>query len=324
MKKYSEYWERFIISISDKVPKKVFIFNLFLFLIRYRRINHMLNFINNIQWYSKDEIDKYQLTKLQQLVKYSYENVPYYKDLFDKIEIKPKDIKNLDDFQKIPFLTKEIIRRNSNNLKSKNVPGFRFQLTATSGSTGKPLELFVDKIKYPINAFAYYKVFINRAGCKIYDKSVHLIGTVIIPSANKDKFWKHKTMGRRMHLSTLHLKRENIPKYIEKIRKFNPKYILAYPSAIIEIARYIKENKIKPISSLKAIMLSGETLHDWQKKLIEESFQCRIFEFYGLSESTAFASSCEKSSYFHFFPEYSFIELIDKNGEPVKEEDEEG
>jgi len=324
MKKNTGYWEKLIISISDKAPKNVFIFDIILFLLRYKRIKNTSNLIKRIQWYSKDEIDKYHLTKLQEVVKYSYENVPYYKDLFDKFEIKPEDIKNFDDFYKIPFLTREIIRKNSNNLKSKNVSEIRFRLMATSGSTGKPLEVFVDKIKYPINAFAYYSTIINRAGCGIFDKSVNLTGIMSIPSENKGKFWKYKMLSRKMHMSLLHLNKENIPKYIEKIRKFNPKYILTYPSAIIEIARYIKENQIKPIPSLKVVISAGETLYDWQKKIIEESFQCRVVEFYGHSESTTMAVSCEKNNFLHFFPEFGFVELINKDGNHVKKDGEKG
>lgn len=324
MKKQAGYWQRLIISISDKAPKKALIFKSILLLLQYKRVNKAHKIIKRVQWYSKEEINKYQLTKLKQIVKYSYENVPYYKDLFDKFEIKPEDIKNFDDFYKIPFLTRDIIRKNTNNLKSKNVPEVRFRYTATSGSTGKPLVLFVDKIKYPINAFAYYGTLINRAGCKIFDKSISLTGVMANPSTKKGKFWKYKMLSRKMHMSLLHLNKENIPNYIEKIRKFKPRYILTYPSAIIEIARYIKENQIKPIPNLKVIISTGETLYDWQKKIIEESFQCRVFEFYGHSESTAMATSCEKNNFLHFFPEYGFVELIDKDGNHVKKENGKG
>lgn len=324
MKKHKEYLQRFMVFISDKDRKKFFIFKAFLFLLQYKKILAVQNLINRVQWYSADEIDKYQLTKLQHLVKYSYENVSYYKDLFDEFEINPSDINNFDDFYKIPFLTREIIRKNTDNLKSKSVPEFRFRKMATSGSTGKPLEVYVDKIDYPINAFTYYRTIIKRAGCNFFDKSISIIGTIIIPSADKGGFWNYNRFARTLHMSLLYLNEENIPKYIEKIREFKPKYILTYPSAIIQIARYIKDNQIKDITSIKAVISTGETLYEWQRKIIEESFQCRVFVFYGHSESTTMGLSCEKNNALHFFPEYGFVELIDKNGNHVKKENEMG
>ncbi len=324
MKKYSGLWERFIVFTYDKGLKKYLIFKIIIFILQYKRVNAVQKLIKRMQGFSKDEIDKYQLGKLQQLIKYSYKNVPYYKDLFDNYKIKPQDIKNFEDFYKIPFLTREIIRENTNNLKSKSVPEFRFRQMATSGSTGKPLELYVDKINYPINAFAYYETIVNRTGCNFFDKSVNLIGTMSVSTADEGKFWKYKMLTRTLGMSLLYLNKENTPKYIEKIRKFRPKYILTYPSAIIKIARYMKENQIEHINGIKGIISTGETLYDWQKKIIEESFQCRVFEFYGHSESTTMALSCEKNNFLHFFPEYGYVELIDKEGNHVKKENGKG
>lgn len=324
MKHPNNIWQRFIVSLSDKSTKNVFIIDATLFLLRYRAINKTYKFLKKSQWWDKKKINEYNLKKIHQLIKHSYENVPYYRELFDKNGIKPNEIKDFDSFKKIPFLTKEIIRKNNEKLKSKNHPNYRFQYMATSGSTGKPLGLYVDKIDYSVDSFAFQKIKLLRAGLKFFDKSVDIRGVVTIPSADKGKFWKYSMLGRQMSLSPSHLTEQNLPKYIEKIRKFKPKYILSYPSTIIEIARYIKKNKIKPISNLKVLFCTAETLYDWQKKLFEKVFQCRIFETYGHSENSALASYCEKSNYFHFFPEYGFVELIDKNNLPITKEGEKG
>ena len=324
MQKAHNYWQRIIVFLYDRLPKNVFIFDIMFILLRYKAINQTYNFIKKSQWWNKEKINEYQFKKLHQLIKRSYENVPYYRDLFDKNGIEPEKIKDFDDFKKIPFLTKEIIRKNKDKLKSKDYPDYRFQYMATSGSTGKPLGLYVDKIGYSVDSFAFQKLKLEWAGCRIYDKSVDIRGVVTIPSADKGKFWKYSMLRRAMFLSSFHLSEENLPKYIEKIRKFKPKYLLAYPSAITEIARYMEKNHIKPISSLKVIFCTAETLYDWQRKLLKEVFQCRIFETYGHSENSALASYCEKSDYFHFFPEYGFVELIGKNDELVTKECEKG
>mgnify|MGYP003298427196 CR=1 FL=1 len=53
-----------------------------------------------------------QLEKLQKTVKHGYENVPHYKEAFDKAGVKPEDIKTLEDITKLPFITKEDIAAN--------------------------------------------------------------------------------------------------------------------------------------------------------------------------------------------------------------------
>jgi len=63
-----------------------------------------------VECMSDDDRKKLQLEKLQEIVKYAYENVPYYRKRLDEIKIKPKDIKTLKDIEKLPFTTKDDLR----------------------------------------------------------------------------------------------------------------------------------------------------------------------------------------------------------------------
>lgn len=117
---------------------------------------------------------------------------------------------------------------------------------------------------------------------------------------------------------------EYLPIFIEKIQRLKPKYIRGYPSALTSLAKYMKKNNIESFPSVKSIMCYAETLYDWQKEFLENTFKCHIFNHYGLRESVAIGGTCIHSDYFHMFPEYSIIELIGKDGKPVKKEDEVG
>lgn len=48
--------------------------------------------------------------KLNKILKYAYEHVPYYRRIFDERDIKPQDIDSIDALAKIPLLTKDTIR----------------------------------------------------------------------------------------------------------------------------------------------------------------------------------------------------------------------
>ena len=66
--------------------------------------------LEKTQWLDKKELEKVQEVKLFNLLKHAYKNVPYYTHLFDKLGIKPQNIKKKEDLQKLPILTKELIR----------------------------------------------------------------------------------------------------------------------------------------------------------------------------------------------------------------------
>ena len=65
---------------------------------------------------SQADIISLQNKKLQRLIRHCYDSVPYYTKLFDKLGIKPEDIKTREDLQKLPILTKQIIRDNYDDL----------------------------------------------------------------------------------------------------------------------------------------------------------------------------------------------------------------
>ncbi|MCX5823557.1 MAG: phenylacetate--CoA ligase family protein, partial [Deltaproteobacteria bacterium] len=83
------------------------------------------------------------LPKLQAQLAYAYENSPFYRKKWDEAGIKPQDIQSLEDFEKMPCVTKEEIRRDqaeyppfgSNLCVSKKELA---RVQGTSGTTGKP------------------------------------------------------------------------------------------------------------------------------------------------------------------------------------------
>lgn len=295
-----------------------------MFLLNYNTYRKTYNFLKKSQWWSREKLEKYQLEQLNKLLNHAYENVPYYTKIFDKEGINPNDIRSFEDLQKIPFLTKDIVNENIKDLKAKNYPDYKFGYTTTGGTSGVQMAMYEEKGAAFAKEMAYIKISNSRVNCDfIRDRFVVLRGD-IIPSADKGKFWAHSMFGKCLILSSYHMSHENLPRYIEEIRKFKPKYIWTYPSSITILARFMKINKFKPFPTLKVIICGSENLYDWQRTLLEDYFKCRIFEGYGHSEQAVIATSCEHSNYFHIFPEYGITELIDKNGKTVKKENEKG
>lgn len=87
----------------------------------------------------RESMKKLQLERLQQTVRTCYENVPFYRKKFDKMGIKPEDIKSLDDITKLPFTTKYDLR-DEYPFGLNAVPMDQIvRIHASSGTTGKPV-----------------------------------------------------------------------------------------------------------------------------------------------------------------------------------------
>ncbi|MEA3544245.1 MAG: phenylacetate--CoA ligase [Thermodesulfobacteriota bacterium] len=86
----------------------------------------------------REALESLQLKRLQQTIEKVYATVPFYRDLFNKLGIKPADIKNLNDLQRLPFTLKQDMR-DSYPYGLFAVPLEQIvRIHASSGTTGKP------------------------------------------------------------------------------------------------------------------------------------------------------------------------------------------
>lgn len=96
------------------------------------------------QWLSPAELHDLQNRKLRTVVKHAYENVPYYHNLFDSVDLKPKDIQTTEDLMKIPITSRtDIQRQSADQIVSRGVDSERCIKLRTSGTTGVPLTMYL-------------------------------------------------------------------------------------------------------------------------------------------------------------------------------------
>ena len=268
------------------------------------------------QW-SREELAAYQAQALSRLLDHAYENVPYYRRVFEERGLVPGDIQTPEDLALLPFLTREDLQKNLSDLKARNYPETAFEYVTTGGSTGIPVGFYYEKGASRAREWAFMKTQWDRVGYRFSDRCVVLRG-YIVGSAKNEIFWKKTLFGRWLLMSSHHMTEETLPAYIDRIRTFRPGFIQAYPSMAVILARYMVEHGVEPFPTVKAVLCGSENLYPWQRSLLAEAFGCRVFSWYGNSEQTVLAGECEESTHYHIFPEYGIVELIGRDGRPVE------
>ena len=71
--------------------------------------------------YDVDEMKSYQLYKFKRLVDHCYKNVPFYREYMTNNGINPSDIVALEDIERFPIITKEIIKDNYQKFTPDNL-----------------------------------------------------------------------------------------------------------------------------------------------------------------------------------------------------------
>ncbi|MCB0473221.1 MAG: phenylacetate--CoA ligase family protein, partial [Flavobacteriaceae bacterium] len=235
-----------------------------------------------------EKIDDWQNRKLRKLINYAYQNTVYYKELFDKLKIRPEDIQTKDDLTKIPILTRQIIIENFEKLVSKKANSIPHIEAKTGGTTGTPMTYLLDKSSWSFSN-ADYIVNWERTDYNFGDKHVTLGGSSLF-GANPRSL-KHKiyySLKGRIKLDGMHLSDELLKEYADIISKKKIKYIYGYASSIYLLAKYsLKNNRALKI---KACFPTSEILTDNYRKTIMEAFDCKIVNCYGANDGgiTAF------------------------------------
>jgi phenylacetate-CoA ligase len=86
----------------------------------------------------RNEIEELQLQRLKETVARVYDKVPAYRAKMDEAEIKPGDVKSLEDLKRLPFTNKKDLRDNY-PFGLFTVPKKELvRIHASSGTTGKP------------------------------------------------------------------------------------------------------------------------------------------------------------------------------------------
>jgi len=275
----------------------------------------------NLIWLEKksnNSIEEFQYKKLKKIITKAYNNVPFYKKYWDENNFNPRDFQSLDCMSKIPFLDKNIVRDNGEDLISSKIKKTKLSLATTAGTTGLPTKFYIEEFllraKEILFLYFHYRKFkahnskrvINFKGLILEEKDI-----------SNNIFWKKSKFPKPgIIMSAFHLNNDTFNIYYSKILELKPRRITGYPSVIARLCLFMKQNNLPKLPHLELVRCSSEVLYDWQRKLIEEVLEVNIISHYGCSEKIIFGGNCIESSRIHINPFYSFNEVINSKGKP--------
>jgi phenylacetate-CoA ligase len=296
--------------IAGKEPMNPFLIRSVVYPI-YRRLkgDHVLAHLGEmrrVQVWEPERIRKFQWDKVKRLLKYSHRHVPYYREMFNRVGASPEDLKTWDDLRGLPILRKKNIRENTDAMISEIYPRNRLHPNSTGGSTGEFLHFYVDR-----NASEARRANNARMNewidIRIGDKMAMLWGTAFdVRRSNRMIKGLRNWFSNTLSLSAYTMGAERVDEYITRLKRFKPDLMIGYPSALTHFSESMarRVNGIRP----RAVLVSGETLYEWQRGVIEEAFSAPVYNHYGCREFGALARECKIRNGLHIACERALVE----------------
>jgi len=272
------------------------------------------------QWWTAEQLHELQLKRLQELLSYANQYVPYYRDLFKTLGF-DYQTKSLNDLHKLPFLSKRVIRENLEDFKAVGATDLaRFN---TGGSSGEPLVFFIgnERVSHDVaakwRATRWWDVDIGDPEMVVWGSPIEL-GSQDRVKAIRDK------MLRTTLLPAFEMSDAKLDDFIAQIRNFKPKMLFGYPSALAHIAKHAQAKGIAMNDQgIKVAFVTSERLYDYQRTQIESVFGCPVANGYGGRDTGFIAHQCPAGG-MHITAEDIIVEIVDKQGNvlPVGESGE--
>jgi len=252
---------------------------------------------------------------LRRLVRHAYRNVPYYRRLFDRCGIDPRDIRCAADLKAIPVTRKEDLRAVPvEETLARGVDRRRLLAFRTSGSSGMPFTVYRLRSEE-----RWQSLFWLRAARYFGERLTDREAVVRVFRGLGERDW---TLERRLLaaaglLRRLHIDcREPPEQILALLRRYRPDVLTGYPltlSLLAEKALESGETGIRP----RMVITGAQVLTGATRRLIAQAFRAPVYEWYGSRELNCIGWQCRETGELHLCEDNVIVELL-KDGRPAR------
>ena len=269
----------------------------------------------------RPELEALKLERLKHIVRYCYENVPFYHQRFDAIGLKPEDIRTLADIRLIPPTTKADLRDNY-PFGLFAVPTDRVvRIHASSGTTGKPTVVGYTKNDLDMWAGVMARI-ICAAGVTEKDIAQISFGYGLFTGGPGLNGGSHK-----VGCLTLPMSSGNTERQIQFMMDLKSTILCCTPSYAAYIGETLHDMGYGPQDiHLRAGIFGAEPWTEEMRRDIEKSLGIKAYDIYGLTEISGPGVSfeCEEQHGMHINEDHFIAEIINPQTGEVLPEGEKG
>jgi phenylacetate-CoA ligase len=265
-----------------------------------------LDEIADLPYLSRAEAEQYQYERLRDLLQHCYRNVPYYGDLFRERSLTPDDIVSFEDLKKLPVLKRETVVKNREKFIARNISRSDLFPKSTGGSTGAPLNIFHDRRYWHRSEAGLLRCFMMagyRVGEPVVNFWAYPENLLEVPGWQQAMRQK---LRRRYYFDTGRYGAEDLRYWHRRCMEIQPSIIYGYASAIYHFARFLKTQGNR-LTSIKGVFTTTEKLYPFQRELIAEAFDCKVYDTYGCVEVLHLSFECPHGR-MHRASDFSYIE----------------
>jgi len=276
-----------------------------------------------IETAARDLLQDMQFRLFQNQLRYVYQHSPMYKRKYDEVGLKPEDIKTPDDIKKVPFTTKEDLRKTQEeNPPFGDVlcvpPEEGVRIFQTSGTTGNP-------VKVMFTPRDWFGIASEHTAYQACGYSIKKSDIVFMPFGYGlfVAWWAWQAGLESLGVTVVPGGGQSSQDRIRNIMDWKATIILGTPTYIIYLGDVAKAMGIDLTtqSQVRMVILGGEPGAEIPatRKLVEEMWGAKCYDAIGATEMpVAFGFECVHQKGIHIIESMFLAEVVNPDtGDPV-------
>jgi phenylacetate-CoA ligase len=122
----------------------------------------------------------------------------------------------------------------------------------------------------------------------------------------------------RRVLNSFDMTEANMAGYADAIDDYRPQVIVGYVGPLVRLAQWLLDTG-RRVAAPRSIIGAAESLHEFQREIIERAFGCPAYNTYGCREFMLIASECERREGLHVNADHLVVELQRRPDAPATE-----
>jgi phenylacetate-CoA ligase len=257
----------------------------------------------------KQELDKIQLEGLRWTVNHAYKGSQFYRTRLDGADVKPEDIRSINDIRKLPFTTARDLQEGY-PFPLMRVPFNKIiRIHASSGTTGKRKVLCYTKKDIDDWSSMMARCF-HYAGCTQEDRIQIAVGYGVWTAGVGFQLGCEKFGAMAIPIGP-----GNLDMQCQFLEDFGTTVICCTASMGLLLAEEISKRGLRGKIPLKKMIFGAERSSDVMKKLISDMSGVNIsmlFDIPGLTElyGPGTGLDCAHHRGIHYWADYYILEIL--------------
>ncbi len=245
-----------------------------------------------------------RLRRLRSTISRAYDEVPFYRALYDGAGVKPSDIRGLKDLERFPPATKTALRAaRREELVSRRFDPSALVVTRTSGSTGIPIDIY----QSPAENFLFHLIkfrALRAMGLGWRDRTVRL----------RNRVYSRPPVSWRILQEMGFLRQENMDPdepgdLVAGLRGLRADVMTGYTGSLARISRKLAGDPDRTLYP-RFVVGGAETMTPFFRSEIREGFGCPVLDNYLCTEVGLIAWECPASGLYHVVDDALIVEVL--------------